>query len=75
MDGDGWREILIIVVTGVVIALSGLAQALIGITSRQRLRTLSGVPEVVTHGRTVHSVIDPRRVLFSSMVIIQISAA
>lgn len=75
MDGDGWREILIIVLAGVVIALSGLAQALIGITSRQRLRTLSGVPEVVTHGRTVHSVIDPRRVLFSSMVIIQITAA
>ncbi len=76
MDGDGWREILIVVVASIVIALSGMAQILIGITSKQRLRTLSGAPETPPpHGRTVQSVTDPRRVLFASMVIVQLTAA
>lgn len=75
MDADGWRELLIVIVACVAIAVSGLAQTLIGVTSRQRLRSISGASETPAVGRTVQSLVDPRRLLFSSMAIVQIAAA
>ncbi|MGB3308008.1 MAG: hemolysin family protein [Thermomicrobiales bacterium] len=75
MDGDGWLRILILVIAAIVIALAGLAQALIGVTSRQRFQALGGAPEQPAHHRTVRSLVDPRRTLVASMLTLQVVAA
>jgi len=56
-------------------ALAGIAQALIGVTSQQRLRALAGRGETSSpNARTVQSLTDPRRALSSSMLIVQVIA-
>ncbi len=53
--------------------LAGIVQSTLGLTSAVRLRELSGDAE--SRRRTVQSLVDPRRVLAASMVLLQVLAA
>lgn len=73
MTGDDWQRILLIVLAAIAMAFAGVAQTLIGVTSRQRLRGLvaDGGNGHTQGSRTVQSITDPRRALFGSMLLVQ----
>jgi CBS domain containing-hemolysin-like protein len=70
---DAWQHLIIAILALVVMVLAGIVQSTIGLTSAVRLRRLGG--EVTPRHRSVQSLVDPRRVLATSMVLLQVLAA
>ncbi|MGN6033538.1 MAG: CNNM domain-containing protein, partial [Thermomicrobiales bacterium] len=75
LSGDDWQRIVVIALAVAAMAFAGVAQTLIGVTSRQRLRGLVSGPESSSGSRTVQSIADPRRALFATMLLVQVVAA
>ena len=75
LSGEDWQRIVLIVLAVAVMAFAGVAQTLIGVTSRQRLRGLVSGPEPAGAHRSVQSIADPRRALFATMLLAQVVAA
>ena len=75
LSGDDWQRIVLIAVAVAAMAFAGVAQTLIGVTSRQRLRGLVSGPEAPSGHRSVQSIADPRRALFATMLLVQVLAA
>jgi CBS domain containing-hemolysin-like protein len=67
---DAWQYVILAVLALSLMVLAGLVQSTIGLTSPVRLRQLSG-DESPRH-RTLQSLVDPRRVLAASMVLLQV---
>ncbi len=73
MNVEQWVEVLIAVVALLVMAIAALAQSLIGMTSQKRLQDLAGREE--SSQRTLQSLLNPRRALSASMLVIQVLSA
>jgi putative hemolysin len=70
---DAWQYLVIAIFATVVMVLAGVVQSTLGLTSAVRLRELGG--EAQARQRTVQSLVDPRRILAASMVLLQVLAA
>ena len=68
MDGATWREIAIAGIALLTMAAASTGEAIAQSISRQRLRH---VAEAQNRSRTVQSLLDPRRALTASFVVIQ----
>lgn len=70
---DAWQHLVFAIVALIVMCLSALVQSTIGLTSNSRLR--SAAPDDGPRHRSVQSLVDPRRVLAASMLLLQVLAA
>lgn len=70
---DAWQHVIFAILALVVMCLAALVQSVLGMTSAVRLRQVW--KEESARGRTVQSLIDPRRLLAASMVLLQVVTA
>lgn len=70
---DAWQHVIFAVVALVVMCIAALVQSVLGMTSAVRLRQVWN--EESARGRSVQSLIDPRRLLAASMVLLQVIMA
>ncbi|HYI24568.1 MAG TPA: DUF21 domain-containing protein, partial [Thermomicrobiales bacterium] len=70
---DAWPYLVLAIVAILVMVVAGVVQSTLGLTSAVRLRELSD--ESAPNRRTVQSLVDPRRILAASMVLLQVFAA
>jgi CBS domain containing-hemolysin-like protein len=75
VDGDGWRTLVLGLVALVVMTSAAITQALIGMTSLQRLRSATRESGSRERDRTVARLVDPRRAISASMTFVQVVAA
>jgi CBS domain containing-hemolysin-like protein len=75
VDGDGWRTLILGFVALVVMTSAAITQALIGMTSLQRLRSTTRESGSRERDRTVARLVDPRRAISASMTFVQVVAA
>lgn len=70
---DAWQHLLIAVLAMMVMCLAALVQSTVGLTSALRLRQIwnEDNPKV----RSVQSLVDPRRLLAATMVLLQVIMA
>ncbi len=73
MNVEHWVELLVALVALFVMALAALAQSLIGMTGQRQLEALAGREE--SSQRTLRSLLNPRRALSVSMLVIQVLSA
>jgi putative hemolysin len=70
---DAWQHLIVALLALLVMVLAGIVQSTIGLTSAVRLRRLGG--DEKRRNRSVQSLVDPRRILAASMVLLQVLAA
>ena len=69
MSTQSWVEIIIAVAALIVLSLAATVEALTGLMSRQRLR--AAAEDAGGGGRSLQGLLDPRRSLASSLLIVQ----
>jgi CBS domain containing-hemolysin-like protein len=70
---DAWQHLVFAIVALLVMSLAALVQSTIGLVSVQRLR--HGTRDDTPRNRSVQSLVDPRRVLAASMILLQVIMA
>ncbi len=74
-----WQHVILAVLALVVMCLAAIVQSTIGLTSAQRLRQFAPGPrdarDDAPRHRTVQSLVDPRRILAASMILLQVLMA
>ena len=70
---EAWQHLIIAIVALVVMCLAAVVQSTIGLTSAVRLRQAS--KDDSPRHRTVQSLVDPRRALAASMILLQVLMA
>ena len=73
MDGDGWRTLVLGFIAMLVMTSAAVTQALVGMTSLQRLRAQPR--DSAARDRSVARLVDPRRAISASMTFVQVIAA
>jgi CBS domain containing-hemolysin-like protein len=73
VDGDGWRTLIFGILALMVLSAAAITQALVGMTSIQRLR--STPRDHLIRDRSVAKLVDPRRAISASMTLVQVLAA
>jgi CBS domain containing-hemolysin-like protein len=75
VDGDGWRTLILGLIALLVMTSAAITQALIGMTSLQRLRSNARDSGPRERERSVARLVDPRRAISASMTFVQVAAA
>jgi Mg2+/Co2+ transporter CorB len=70
---DAWQHLIFAIVALLVMSLAALVQSTIGLVSVQRLRHVTR--DDTPRNRSVQSLVDPRRVLAASMILLQVLMA
>lgn len=76
---SAWQHLILAVAALAVMCLAAIVQSTIGLTSAQRIRQFSPLPrdgrDETSRHRTVQSLVDPRRILAASMILLQVLMA
>lgn len=75
---SAWQHITLAILALLIMCLAAIVQSTIGLTSAQRLRQFAPAKEARDDGprpRTVQSLVDPRRILAASMILLQVLMA
>ncbi len=79
---NAWQYVILAVLALVVMCLAAIVQSTVGLTSAQRIRQFAPAPKEARDGRddaprhrTVQSLVDPRRILATSMILLQVLMA
>ncbi|MDQ3442546.1 MAG: hemolysin family protein [Chloroflexota bacterium] len=74
-----WQHVVLAVLALLVMCLAAIVQSTIGLTSAQRIRQFAPVQrearDDAPRHRTVQSLVDPRRILAASMILLQVLMA
>ncbi len=76
---NAWQHLILAVVALAIMCLAAIVQSTIGLTSIQRIRQFAPAPkdtrEDAPRHRSVQSLVDPRRILAASMILLQVLMA
>ncbi len=71
-----WQHVILALLALVAMCLAAIVQSTIGLTSAQRIRQFAPPPrDDAPRHRTVQSLVDPRRILAASMILLQVLMA
>jgi len=76
---NAWQHLILAAVALAIMCLAAIVQSTIGLTSIQRIRQFAPAPkdtrEDAPRHRSVQSLVDPRRILAASMILLQVLMA
>ncbi|MDQ3656519.1 MAG: CNNM domain-containing protein, partial [Chloroflexota bacterium] len=79
---NAWQHVILAALALLVMCLAAIVQSTVGLTSAQRIRQFAPAPKDARDGRddlprhrTVQSLVDPRRILAASMILLQVLMA